>query len=86
MDLRKIAQLAKLELSEDQEKELTNDFNKIISFVKALEEVDTSSVEPFSAFEKLENMREDKAERFELDKSLLKLVDGYFRVQRIVER
>ncbi|MCS7083399.1 MAG: Asp-tRNA(Asn)/Glu-tRNA(Gln) amidotransferase subunit GatC [Aquificaceae bacterium] len=86
MELKKIGQLAKLELSDEEERELASDFEKIINFVKALEEIDTSNIEPFFAFEKLENMREDDIEKFEFDNSLLKLVDGYFRVQRIVER
>ncbi|MEN3033625.1 MAG: Asp-tRNA(Asn)/Glu-tRNA(Gln) amidotransferase subunit GatC [Aquificaceae bacterium] len=85
MDIKRVAQLAKLELSQEQENELKKDLERIISFVKALEEIDTENVEPFFAFEKLENLREDTVERFELDRRFLKLSDGYFRVQRILE-
>jgi aspartyl-tRNA(Asn)/glutamyl-tRNA(Gln) amidotransferase subunit C len=47
-DIRKVATLARLEFSERELVELTEQLGKIVSFVEQLGEVDTTEVEPLA--------------------------------------
>lgn len=47
-EILKIAKLAKLEIKEGEIKKFSDQLNSIISYVKKLDEVDTSNVEPTS--------------------------------------
>lgn len=44
--VERLAFLAKLEFSEAEKQEITGDMNRMLNFVKQLEEVDTEGVEP----------------------------------------
>jgi len=61
--IKKLAELARLELSEKEEDSLRGDLDKILSYFEELKEVNTDSVAPMSGgtFEK-NVYREDKAD------------------------
>ena len=59
-DVRKVAQLARLELPEDQIDTYTGQLEEILSYVNQLQEIDTQNVAPTSrAVEVVNAMRED---------------------------
>lgn len=62
IDVKHIAKLANLPLTPDEEKIFAQQLAAILEYIKKLQEVDTSSVEPTSQVTGLENVfREDKA-------------------------
>ena len=59
-DVRKVAQLARLELPDDQIEIYTEQLKDILSYVDQLQEIDTKNVPPTSrAVEVVNAMRED---------------------------
>ena len=61
-DVRAIADLARLELSEDDVKQYQQQLSGILGYFQKLEELDTSHIDPTSSVLPLTNvMREDKA-------------------------
>ena len=62
-DVRKVAQLARLELPEDQIETYTAQLEEILSYVDQLQEIDTQKVPPTTrAVEVVNSMREDLVE------------------------
>tara|TARA_B100000214_G_C23864508_1_gene579642 strand:- start:288 stop:575 length:288 start_codon:yes stop_codon:yes gene_type:complete len=62
-DVRKVAQLARLELPEDQISTYTAQIEEILSYVDQLSEIDTQNVPPTTrAVEVVNSMREDLVE------------------------
>ena len=60
-DVLHLAQLSNLQLSDDEIESLQNDLGNILEYVKQLEELDTSGVEPTYQVTDLENVfREDE--------------------------
>ncbi|MFC2075220.1 Asp-tRNA(Asn)/Glu-tRNA(Gln) amidotransferase subunit GatC [Bdellovibrionota bacterium] len=60
-EVRYIADLARLELSGEEVKRLSDELGKIIDYINALNEVDTSSVEPtYSSLGGASRVRDDK--------------------------
>ena len=59
-DVRKVAQLARLELPEDQIQTYTSQLEEILAYVDQLQEIDTKNVPPTTrAVEVVNAMRED---------------------------
>ena len=59
-DVRKVAQLARLELSEDQIETYTSQLEEILSYVDQLQDIDTKNIHPTTrAVEVVNAMRED---------------------------
>lgn len=59
-DVRKVAALARLKLSDDQLQQLTPKLAQVLSYVATLSEVDTDNVEPMAHAIELTNvLRED---------------------------
>ena len=59
-DVRKVAQLARLELPEDQIETYTEQIEEILSYVDQLQEIDTENIPPTTrAVEVVNAMRED---------------------------
>ena len=59
-DVRKVAQLARLELPEDQMETYTKQLEEILSYVDQLQEIDTENIPPTTrAVEVVNAMRED---------------------------
>lgn len=89
-DVDYVADLARLQLKEDERESLVNDMNQILDYMTTLEEVDTSDVEPLEHVIELEyRLRDDKAkEPLSHDDALKNAPDAdsdYFRVPRVIE-
>ena len=90
IDVKYVANLARLDLNEEEIQDFTNQLNDIISFVKQLERVDTTNIEPTShASAVVDVIREDKLRKgMESDVALKNAPDQsnqQFKVTRIVE-
>lgn len=88
--VQKIAHLARLEYSEQEEEALVKDLNKILDWMDKLNEVDTSQVEPLTHMSmELNVFREDGVgQHLDHKKALLnapKKDSDYFRVPKVIE-
>lgn len=64
-EVKRIANLARLELTDDEITNLTPEFGKVIEFFSVMNELDLESVEPMSTPNDLRNItREDNPVRF----------------------
>lgn len=101
-DVRRVAELANLDLTADEEPRMRRDLNAILDYVAQLGELDTASVEPMAqvaevlaiagepAIEKLSVLREDQV-RPCLDRERVMAsapeTDGvFFKVPKVIER
>ena len=90
IDVKYVANLARLDLNEDEIQDFTNQLNDIISFVKQLERVDTTNIEPTShASAVVDVIREDKLRKGTGSDVALKNApdqsNQQFKVTRVVE-
>ncbi len=87
--VRKIAHLARLKLTEEEEELFSKQLGDILDFVEQLGELDTSEVEPYLQDIEETPMREDKPGESLSQEEALKNAperdDGFFVVPRIVE-
>jgi aspartyl-tRNA(Asn)/glutamyl-tRNA(Gln) amidotransferase subunit C len=84
-----IAMLARLELSDQEAEEYTQQLNAILDYAAILERLDTQDIEPAAHVMPLVNvMREDcvqaSMERESILSNAKEAVDGYFKVPKIV--
>lgn len=89
-DVDYVADLARLQLDEEERESLVQDMNQILDYMTTLEEVDTSDVEPLEHVIELEyRLRDDKAkEPLSHEDALKNAPDAdsdYFRVPRVIE-
>lgn len=89
-DVRHVADLAKLKLSDEDLDKFQKQLTDIVDFVGKLQEVDTKNVEPTSQVTGLENvLREDKVKislpQAEVLKNAKRKHNGYFMVDAIFE-
>ena len=101
-DVRRVAELANLELTADEEPRMRRDLNSILDYVAQLGELDTAHVEPMAqvsevlasssqtASEKLSVLREDEV-RPSLDRALViasapETDSVFFKVPKVIER
>ena len=90
-DVHYVANLARLQLSEDEAESLRGDMNKILGYIDTLNELDTSDVEPLEHVMEITatTFREDIArEPLSHDEALKNAPDAdsdYFRVPRVIE-
>ncbi|MEL7835178.1 Asp-tRNA(Asn)/Glu-tRNA(Gln) amidotransferase subunit GatC [Fodinibius sp. Rm-B-1B1-1] len=89
-DVDYVADLAHLQLSEEETESLVSDMNQILDYMTTLEELDTSDVEPLEHVIDLEyRLRDDKAkEPLSHEDALKNAPDAdtdYFRVPRVIE-
>lgn len=89
-DVDYVADLAMLQLTDEESKSLVNDMNQILDHMTTLEEVDTSDVEPLEHVIDLEyRLRDDKAkEPLSHEDALKNAPDAdsdYFRVPRVID-
>ena len=86
----KVAELARLDLTEEEKAEFTNQLSDIISYVEKINELDTESIEPTDHIVELTNvLRDDRVDK-SIDRSELKKIaprfeEGHFVVPRIIE-
>jgi aspartyl-tRNA(Asn)/glutamyl-tRNA(Gln) amidotransferase subunit C len=89
--VNRVAELAKLEFTPEEKKELIGDMNKILTFMEKLNELDTEGAEPLiymsgqvNALRKDEVVQEITHE--EALKNAPKKDSDYFRVPKVLER
>ena len=88
-DVRKVAQLARLDLPDDKIATYTEQLEKILAYVAQLEEIDTSNVKPTTrAVEVVNVTRTDEVSATPVRKELLNLAPqregDFFRVPKIL--
>ena len=88
-DVRKVAQLARLELPDDQIEIYTAQIEEILSYVDQLQEIDTKNVSPTTrAVEVVNSMREDLVDVKCLREDILNQAPhregDFFRVPKIL--
>ncbi|KAF0823342.1 Asp-tRNA(Asn)/Glu-tRNA(Gln) amidotransferase subunit GatC [Cytobacillus firmus] len=88
--VKHVAHLARLAMTEEEAKAYTEQLDKMISFAELLNELDTEHVEPTSHVLDMKNvLREDKAKEGLPQEEVLKNApehqDGYIKVPSIIE-
>ncbi len=93
-EVEKIAELARLELSEKEKEKLAEDLSSVLGYVQKLSEVNIEKVEPVTGGTNLENItREDDETKcisdLEMRKQILDAApnreEDYFKVPSILE-
>ncbi|MGD8428170.1 MAG: Asp-tRNA(Asn)/Glu-tRNA(Gln) amidotransferase subunit GatC [Balneolaceae bacterium] len=89
-DVNYVADLARLQLTDEETESLVHDLNQILDYMNTLEEIDTSNVAPLEHVIDLEyRLRDDKAkEPLSHEDALKNAPDAdsdYFRVPRVIE-
>jgi len=90
LNIKHIARLANLPLSEKEEKHLETQLQETLTYVEILKGIDTNNVEPTAHVTGLENVtREDKALPSFTQKEALsnttKVYNGFFEVEAILD-
>jgi aspartyl-tRNA(Asn)/glutamyl-tRNA(Gln) amidotransferase subunit C len=90
-DVEHVANLARLEFSDEEKKTLTNQLNKILEYMEKLNELDTSNVEPLAQVIPLSNVfREDAVKPSSPVSEVLKnapsKTDKFFKVPKVIEQ
>ena len=89
-EVHKVALLARLAISAQEEEKITSQLNRILEYVEQLSELDTEGVEPFlsPAFEE-NRFREDESRPGLSPEAALqnapRKVNQFFQVPRIIE-
>ncbi len=89
-DVKYVAELARLQLSDEEVNRLKEDMNKILHYMETLNEVDTDGVEPLEhVTETGARFRKDEArDPLPHEEALKNAPDAdsdYFRVPRVIE-
>jgi aspartyl-tRNA(Asn)/glutamyl-tRNA(Gln) amidotransferase subunit C len=87
--VRKVAHLARLEITEEEEKQLTTQLSSILEYFEQLSELDTENVPPTTRAIDVSNItRPDELQPFSSKKDLLAQAPeqegDYFRVPKIL--
>ncbi len=90
-DIKKIAELARLNLKPEEKKKLEKDLESILAYVEKLNSIDTSKIEPTSHVLNLENVfRKDEVKPVDIRDEALQHApssDGkFFKVPKVVEK
>ncbi len=90
MDIEKVAKLARLHLSEEEERRFESQMDQILTYIEQLNRVDTSGVEPTSHAIPIHNaFREDEVRPSFPKEEVLGIApaeeEGHFKVPRIIE-
>ena len=88
-EVKKVAQLARIELNEDEVEKFQKDLSTVLDYVEELKSVDVSGLEEVSQVTGLVNVqREDKVVDHGNQKDILAIApetkDGYFKVKAIL--
>lgn len=89
--VEKVANLARLELSESEKQELIHDMSEILDFMAKLNEIDTSGVEPLVYMTDEVNVCREDVVKHEITteeslKNSPKHTDEYFLVAKVIEK
>ncbi len=90
-EVEHIAELARIELTEEEKKKFSDELSDVLSYVEQLQEVDTKNVKPVSQVTGLVNVvREDVAEDFGEDSRKIMIEnfpeekDGCIKVKQVM--
>ncbi|ASC73973.1 Aspartyl/glutamyl-tRNA(Asn/Gln) amidotransferase subunit C [Halomicronema hongdechloris C2206] len=88
--VRKVALLARLELTPEEEQQFTTQLSSILEYVEQLSELDTEAVEPTTRALEINNVtRQDVAESFPAREQMLDSApereEDYFKVPKILD-
>lgn len=88
-DVRHVAELARLDFSDDEEQRMAEEMSQILDYVEKLDELDTSGVPPMSHVLDVSNVfRDDEIEsRIDREQALepaSETDDGYFQVPQVI--
>lgn len=86
-DVENLARLARIELGEDEKKEILRDMKSILEYVKVVESVKIENIEP--EYKTYNIWREDKTEPREFSSELIieqfpDSQDGFLKVKKIL--
>lgn len=89
-DVHYVANLARLQLIDEEAEGLTEDMNNILGYIDTLNEVDTSGVKPLEHVTELtSSLRKDEAKKpLDHEEALKNAPDAdsdFFRVPRVIE-
>ncbi|NCN26665.1 Asp-tRNA(Asn)/Glu-tRNA(Gln) amidotransferase subunit GatC [bacterium] len=88
IDVKKVAELARINVNQEQEAELKLALTQILKHFEGLKNVNTDEVEPLFHFQDQMPLREDLAEEALKQEELLKNapnhVDGCFRIPKVI--
>ncbi|MCX8028169.1 MAG: Asp-tRNA(Asn)/Glu-tRNA(Gln) amidotransferase subunit GatC [Thermodesulfovibrionales bacterium] len=89
-DVRYIAGLSRLELSDDEIQRMRTDLNDILLYIDKLNELNTTNVEPTSHVLDISNVFQEDipSQSLDVDRALANAPDrqdSYFRVPKIIE-
>ncbi len=90
-DVKKIAELARLEFDENELENYTHEMNKILGYVEKLNELDTTNIKPLShPIENTNVFREDKPKTSVVREEALKNAPDsnteYFKVPKVISQ
>jgi aspartyl-tRNA(Asn)/glutamyl-tRNA(Gln) amidotransferase subunit C len=95
-DVKRVAELAHLELTPDESDNMVHDLNEILEYVAQLNELDTSSVAPLAQVTELESAESANSLREDVVKPSLnrgvvmaeapETDQAFFRVPKVIER
>jgi len=92
-EVEKIAELARLELAEEEKEKFAEDLSSVIGYIQKLSEVNVEKVEPMTGGTNLESVtRKDEIKNIADDKMKADILNaapdkenGYFKVPSILE-
>ena len=89
-DVRHVAQLARLDFSEEQEAQMADELSQILGYVEKLDELDTSGVPPMSHVLTATNVFrgdeiEERINRSEALEPAPESGDGHFLVPKVID-
>ena len=88
---KRIAELAKLELTEQEIEEYSKDLSNILKWMEKLKEVDVSNIEPVTSitennlFEREDDDKKNSIDRDELMLNAPEKIGNYFTVPKVIE-
>lgn len=89
--VRKTAHLARLHFNETEEKQMTNDLQKMVNWVDKLKEVDTEGIEPLTGMSfEIDQFRDDEVKNQLSSEKVFKNAPkhdaNYFRVPKVINQ
>ena len=89
-EVAKAALLARLRLTEEEQKQLTAELDDVLQYMEKLNQLDTANVEPFGhAVDRVNALREDQVTNQPAIDALLANAperdDSFFKVPKIIE-
>ena len=89
-DVEKMAQLSRLELTDEEKEKFAGQFSDILGYVEELSEIDDKNIEPIDQITGLSNVsREDKitndCDRSKMLENVPEQQDGFIKVKSILK-